>query len=165
MNRVAGWAAVAVALVARLKPLLLIPSALFFAVIFGTGTKGAVLAIGLAIAPGFGRLTQTLVATIAGRDFVAAARVSGVGRFRLLVRHVLPNIGEPLVVNATIAAGGALLSFAGLSFLGIGVRAPDYDWGRLLGDGLNGIYVHPAGALAPEGLDESAAPAGETTEA
>jgi peptide/nickel transport system permease protein len=123
--------------------------ALFFAVIFGTGTKGAVLAIGLAIAPGFARLTQTLVATVAGRDFVAAARVAGVGRFRLLVRHVLPNIGEPLVVNATIAAGGALLAFAGLSFLGIGVRAPDYDWGRLLGDGLSGIYVHPGGALAP----------------
>ncbi|GAB2856787.1 dipeptide/oligopeptide/nickel ABC transporter permease/ATP-binding protein [Actinoallomurus bryophytorum] len=123
--------------------------ALFFAVIFGTGTKGAVLAIGLAIAPGFARLTQTLVATTSGRDFVAAARVAGVGRFRLLVRHVLPNIGEPLVVNATIAAGGALLAFAGLSFLGIGVRAPDYDWGRLLGEGLSGIYVHPGGALAP----------------
>ncbi|MCW2858967.1 MAG: oligopeptide/dipeptide transporter, ATPase subunit [Actinoallomurus sp.] len=123
--------------------------ALFFAVIFGTGTKGAVLAIGLAIAPGFARLTHTLVATIAGRDFVAAARIAGVSRIRLLVRHVLPNVGEPLVVNATIAAGGALLAFSGLSFLGIGVRAPDYDWGRLLGDGLNGIYVHPAGALAP----------------
>jgi peptide/nickel transport system permease protein len=143
----AGRSVAAVVNVAVAFPGLLL--ALFFAVIFGTGTKGAVPAIGLAIAPGFARLTQTLVATIAGRDFVAAARVAGVGRFRLLVRHVLPNIGEPLVVNATIAAGGALLSFAGLSFLGIGVRAPDYDWGRLLGDGLSGIYVHPAGALAP----------------
>jgi oligopeptide/dipeptide ABC transporter ATP-binding protein len=123
--------------------------ALFFAVIFGIGTTGAVLAIGFAGAPSFARLSQTLVAGITERDFVAAARVAGVGRFRLLLRHVLPNVGEPLVVNATIGAGGALLSFAGLSFLGLGVQAPSYDWGRLLGDGLTGIYLHPAAALAP----------------
>ncbi|WP_224058156.1 dipeptide/oligopeptide/nickel ABC transporter permease/ATP-binding protein [Streptomyces kanamyceticus] len=123
--------------------------ALFFAMIFGVGTKGAVLAIGLAMAPAFARLTQTLSAAVAGRDFVAAARVAGVGRVRLLVRHVLPNIGEPLVVNATISAGMALLAFAGLSFLGIGVQAPAYDWGRLLGEGLNQIYVNPTAALAP----------------
>jgi oligopeptide/dipeptide ABC transporter ATP-binding protein len=101
------------------------------------------------VAPGFARLTQTLTARIAGLDFVSAARIAGVGRARLIVRHFLPNIGEPLVVNATIAAGGALLSFAGLSFLGLGVQAPDYDWGRLLGEGLSGIYINPAAALAP----------------
>jgi peptide/nickel transport system permease protein len=123
--------------------------ALFFAVIFGVGAKGAVLAIGVAGAPSFARLSQTLVAGIAQRDFVAAARIAGVGRIRLLVRHILPNIGEPLIVNTTIGAGGALLAFAGLSFLGLGVQAPSYDWGRLLGDGLNGIYEHPAAALAP----------------
>ncbi|MTD58798.1 dipeptide/oligopeptide/nickel ABC transporter permease/ATP-binding protein [Amycolatopsis pithecellobii] len=123
--------------------------ALFFAVIFGVGATGGVLAIGLAIAPGFARLTQTLVATVTGLDFVAAARIAGVNRFRLLVRHVLPNIGEPLVVNATISAGGALLAFAGLSFLGLGVQAPAYDWGRLLGEGLGALYIHPAAALAP----------------
>jgi peptide/nickel transport system permease protein len=123
--------------------------ALFFAVIFGIGEKGALLAIGFATAPTFARLTQTLAAGISGLDFVAAARIAGVGRIRLLVRHVLPNIGEPLIVNATIAAGSALLSFAGLSFLGLGVQPPAYDWGELLNDGLQGIYEHPAAALAP----------------
>jgi peptide/nickel transport system permease protein len=123
--------------------------ALFLAVIFGVGTHGAVLAIGFAMAPAFARLVQTLSASVSGRDFVAAARIAGVGRVRLLARHVLPNIGEPLVVNATIGAGSALLAFAGLSFLGIGVQAPDYDWGRLLREGLDGIYVNPAAALAP----------------
>ncbi|WP_410624525.1 dipeptide/oligopeptide/nickel ABC transporter permease/ATP-binding protein [Amycolatopsis sp. cmx-8-4] len=123
--------------------------ALFFAVIFGVGTHGAVLAIAFAMAPAFARLVQTLSASVAGRDFVAAARVSGVGRIRLLARHVLPNIGEPLVVNATIGAGSSLLAFAGLSFLGIGVQAPDYDWGRLLREGLDGIYVTPVAAIAP----------------
>lgn len=123
--------------------------ALFFAVIFGVGATGAVLAIGLAGAPAFGRLTRTLVASVSARDYVDAARVAGVGRFRILVRHVLPNIAEPLVVNATIGAGGALLSFAGLSFLGLGVQQPSYDWGRLLFDGISSIYVNPAAALAP----------------
>jgi peptide/nickel transport system permease protein len=123
--------------------------ALFFAVIFGIGARGAVLAIGIAGAPAFARVSQTLVASITDRDFVAAARVAGVGRFRLLFRHVLPNIAEPLIVNATIGAGGALLAFAGLSFLGLGVQPPRYDWGKLLGDGLAGIYVNPVAALAP----------------
>ncbi len=123
--------------------------ALFFAVIFGVGAKGAVLAIGVAGAPAFARLSQTLVAGIVERDFVAAARIAGVGRIRLLVRHILPNIAEPLIVNTTIGAGGALLAFAGLSFLGLGVQPPSYDWGRLLGDGLSSIYEHPAAALAP----------------
>jgi len=123
--------------------------ALFFAVIFGVGARGALLAIGFATAPTFARLTRTLVAGVAGLDYIAAARVAGVSRIRLLTRHVLPNIGETLVVNATIAAGSALLSFAGLSFLGLGVQAPAYDWGQLLSDGLDGIYIHPAAALAP----------------
>lgn len=123
--------------------------ALFFAAIFGVGARGAVLAIGIAGAPAFARLVHTLSASVAGRDFVAAARVAGVGRLRLIARHVLPNIGEPLVVNATLAAGGGLLAFAGLSFLGLGVQPPGYDWGRLLGEGLDRIYLNPAAALAP----------------
>jgi peptide/nickel transport system permease protein len=123
--------------------------ALSFAVVFGVGATGAVLAIGFAIAPAFARLTGTLVASVAERDYVAAARIAGVGRFRTLARHVLPNIGEPLVVNATVAAGGSLLAFAGLSYLGLGVQAPSYDWGRLLGEGLTSLYVHPLAALVP----------------
>jgi peptide/nickel transport system permease protein len=92
---------------------------------------------------------QTLVAGVASRDYIAAARIAGVGRFRVLIRHVLPNVAEPLIVNATIGAGGALLSFAGLSFLGLGVQAPSYDWGRLLFDGVSSLYVNPGAALAP----------------
>ena len=121
--------------------------ALFFAVIFGVGSTGGLFAIGFAIAPAFARLTQTLVAKIAGQDFISAARIAGVSRPRLLVRHVLPNIGEPLIINATIGAGNALLAFAGLSFLGLGVQPPGYDWGRLLGNGLASIYVHPEATL------------------
>ncbi|MEF9915437.1 dipeptide/oligopeptide/nickel ABC transporter permease/ATP-binding protein [Streptomyces sp. P5-A9] len=147
LGRRAGRMVTAVVNVAVAFPGLLL--ALFFAVVFGVGANGAVLAIGFATAPGFARLTQTLVASVDERDFVRAAHVAGVGRMRVLTRHVLPNIAEPLIVNATIGAGGALLAFSGLSFLGLGVQAPSYDWGRLLGEGLNGIYTHPAAALAP----------------
>ncbi len=123
--------------------------ALFFAAIFGSTATAAVFAIGLAGAPSFARLCQNLIAGIEARDFIAAARVGGVGRVRVLFRHVLPNIAEPLIVNATVGAGGALLAFAGLSFIGLGVQPPEYDWGRLMMDGLRGIYSNPLAALAP----------------
>jgi peptide/nickel transport system permease protein len=122
---------------------------LVFAVIFGVGARGAVLAIGLAVAPGLARLCQTLIAGVTGLEYVAAARIAGVNRFRIMARHVLPNVAEPLIVNVTITAGAILLSFAGLSFLGLGVQAPEYDWGRLMQDGLSGIFVHPLAALGP----------------
>nr|WP_308805652.1 ABC transporter permease subunit [Acrocarpospora corrugata] len=77
------------------------------------------------------------MAAVSARDYIAAARIAGVSRLRILLRHVLPNIAEPLIVNATMAAGGVLLTFAGLSFLGLGVQAPSYDWGKLMQDGLN----------------------------
>ncbi len=123
--------------------------ALFFAAIFGSTATAAVFAIGLAGAPSFARLCQNLIAGIEARDFIAAARVGGIGRVRVLFRHVLPNIAEPLIVNATVGAGGALLAFAGLSFIGLGVQPPEYDWGRLMMDGLRGIYSNPLAALAP----------------
>ena len=62
----------------------------------------------------------------------------GVGRVRLLRRHILPNVAEPLLITMTIAAGDALLALAGLSFLGLGVQPPQYDWGRMLSEGLSG---------------------------
>jgi peptide/nickel transport system permease protein len=147
VGRRAGRFITSVINVAVAFPALLL--ALFFAIIFGIGAQGALLAIGFASAPAFARLVRTLSASVAGLDYIAAARIAGVSRFRLLTRHVLPNIGETLIVNATMAAGDALLSFAGLSFLGLGVQPPSYDWGALLNNGLQGIYTRPAAALAP----------------
>ncbi|TDE30958.1 dipeptide/oligopeptide/nickel ABC transporter permease/ATP-binding protein [Nonomuraea mesophila] len=123
--------------------------AMFTAVVTGLGARGAVLGIGAAIAPGFARLTQTLAASVAGADYVSAARMLGVPRRRILSRHVLPNIAEPLILNLTQALGGALLGLAGMSFLGLGVQPPSFDWGRLLFDGFSRIYVTPEVALGP----------------
>jgi len=122
---------------------------LFLATVFGVGSTGAVLAIGLGLVPSLARLIQNMSASIAGSDYVAAARILGVGRFRIVVRHLLPNIVEPVVLFGGQAATGSLIAFAGLSFLGLGVQSPDYDWGRLLNEGLGRVYVNPASALAP----------------
>ena len=123
--------------------------ALFVAVVFGVGAGGAVIALGVAGAPALARLTSTLGSSVAGSDFVAAARVLGVSRSRLLRRHILPNIAEPLLLNVTTTIGAALLAFSALSFLGLGVQPPYYDWGRMLSEGLERIYISPAAALAP----------------
>ena len=122
---------------------------LFLATVFGIGSTGAMFAIGLALVPSMARLVQNMTASIAGSDYVAAARILGVGRIRLVTRHLLPNIAEPSVLFATQAAAGTLVTFSGLSFLGLGVQPPQYDWGRLLNEELNGIYVNPVAALAP----------------
>jgi peptide/nickel transport system permease protein len=128
-------------------PVLLV--AIFVAAIAGVGARGAVFGIAIAIAPYFARLTQTLASSVIGSDYIAAARTIGVGRIRLLTRHVLPNVAEPLLLTTTLAVGEALLALAGLSFLGLGVQPPDYDWGRMLNEGLGRIYVTPIVAIGP----------------
>ncbi|MFJ4551812.1 dipeptide/oligopeptide/nickel ABC transporter permease/ATP-binding protein [Streptomyces sp. NPDC088817] len=123
--------------------------AMFFAVLFGAGAAGAVFALAVAYAPGFARIAQTLAAKVADTDFMAAARVLGLRRHRLLLRHVLPHIAEPLMLNTTVAAGSTLVALSGLSFLGLGVQPPSYDWGLLLSQGLDRIYSEPLPAVAP----------------
>jgi len=171
LGRRSARAAAAVTDLALAYPALLL--AIFLGVILGAGPEAAVLALGIASAPAFARLTQTLAASVAGSDYIAAAHVLGLSRRRILFRHVLPNIAEPIILNVTVAIGYALLAMSGLSFLGLGVQAPSYDWGRLLTESLDRIYVAPEAALGPciaivvaglafNGLGESLAKAAST---
>ncbi|MFI1936871.1 dipeptide/oligopeptide/nickel ABC transporter permease/ATP-binding protein [Streptomyces purpureus] len=123
--------------------------AMFTAVVVGLGAQGAVLGIGVALAPTFARLTHTMTASVAGSDYIAAARMLRVPRHRILTRHILPNIAEPLILNAAQAMGGALLGLSAMSFLGMGVQAPSYDWGRLLNEAFGHVYVTPSVVVAP----------------
>jgi peptide/nickel transport system ATP-binding protein/peptide/nickel transport system permease protein len=123
--------------------------AIFVASIVGLGAHGAVIGIAAAVAPYFARLSQTLTASVAGADYIAAARVLGIGRLRLAVRHVLPNVAEPLLLTLMLTMGDALLALAGLSFLGLGVQPPSYDWGGMLQEGLERIYVTPIVVVGP----------------
>lgn len=136
----------AVAILVAFPPLLL---AIFFAVIFGLGTRGAVLAVAAAFLPGFARLTETLARSVAHREYVEAARLLAVGRTTIARRHILPNIAEPIIVYFTVHIGIAILALSGLSFLGFGVQPPSYDWGKLLADALPSIYITPATSVGP----------------
>ncbi|GAA2907150.1 ABC-type dipeptide/oligopeptide/nickel transport system ATPase component/ABC-type dipeptide/oligopeptide/nickel transport system permease subunit [Microbacterium keratanolyticum] len=147
LPRWAGRILVAILNFAIAFPALLL--AIFLLIIFGKGSGSAVLAVGIALAPAYARLTHTLTSSIAGREFIDAARVLGVSRAGLLFRHILPNVREPLIVNASISLGNGLIAFAGLSFLGLGIQPPEFDWGRMLNEGLSKIFVNPATALAP----------------
>ncbi|WP_233159058.1 dipeptide/oligopeptide/nickel ABC transporter permease/ATP-binding protein [Pseudonocardia sp. MH-G8] len=147
MSKRLGRAAGALINVLLAFPALLL--AIFFAVLFGIGSVGSVLAVGASFAPGFARITQTLTASVVAREYVQASRVLGKRPLYVTFRHVLPNIGEPVILYATIHIGTAILALSGLSFLGLGVQPPVFDWGRLLADGLTRIYVSPGVAVAP----------------
>ncbi|MFL1380033.1 MULTISPECIES: dipeptide/oligopeptide/nickel ABC transporter permease/ATP-binding protein [unclassified Nocardiopsis] len=122
---------------------------LFFTVIWGATATGAMLAIGLAGIPNLTRLVYNLASSVSDQDYVRAARVAGAGPLVILFRHILPNIANPLLVQAAAAASVTLLAFAGLSFLGLGVQAPAYDWGRLLNEGIKHLYTNPMAAVGP----------------
>jgi len=122
---------------------------LFFTVIWDASATGAMLAIGLAGIPSITRLVYNMASSVADQDYVRAARVVGVGPVGILFKHVLPNIANPLLVQSAASASVTLLAFAGLSFLGLGVQAPEYDWGRLLNEGLGHLYTNPMAAIGP----------------
>jgi peptide/nickel transport system ATP-binding protein/peptide/nickel transport system permease protein len=109
------------------------------------------LAVGLAVPGAFraARVVSTLALSIAGRDYVAAARVVGVGRGRLVARYLVPNMAETLITSFAVGVSFTIVAFSGLSFLGIGVQPPAYDWGQLLSQGVNSFYETPAAALGP----------------
>src|SRR5690606_18473467 len=76
-------------------------------------------------------------------------RLLGVPRRRILTRHLLPNVAEPLILNITMIMGSSLLGMSALSFLGLGAQPPSDDWGRMLSEGLDRVYVEPEIALGP----------------
>ncbi|MBW8487207.1 dipeptide/oligopeptide/nickel ABC transporter permease/ATP-binding protein [Actinomadura parmotrematis] len=123
--------------------------ALVVAAVLGAGGGAAVVAIGVAWSPSFARLTANLAASVAGRDHVATARLMGVPPLRILTRHLLPNIAEPLLVLLSVCFAGTLTALSGLSFIGLGVQPPSYDWGALLDTGLDAVYTNPGEALGP----------------
>ncbi|MGW1267133.1 ABC transporter permease, partial [Streptomyces sp. NPDC002491] len=123
--------------------------ALVIAAVLGPGTGSAIVAIAVAGVPGFARLTANLAATVADKEYVLTARLLGVPGLRILGRHVLPNISGPLLVLLGSSFTLSLLDISSLSFVGLGVQNPQYDWGRLLNEALPSIFAQPSLVLAP----------------
>ena len=101
----------------------------------GPGLANAVIAVAIVSVPGYARLARSVVIATREEEFVQAAKALGARDPRLLLRHVLPTTLGPLSVQATLGIGFAILSMAGLSFLGLGVQPPTSDWGEMLARG------------------------------
>ncbi|MBZ5201666.1 ABC transporter permease [Planomicrobium chinense] len=111
--------------------------ALAIAAALGPSLKNIVLAIAISSIPGYARVMRGQMISIKKRPYIAASRSIGTSNVRILLWHILPNAWPPILVMATIGLGSAILTGAGLSFLGLGVIKEVPDWGALLSQGRN----------------------------
>ncbi|MEU6785355.1 dipeptide/oligopeptide/nickel ABC transporter permease/ATP-binding protein [Nonomuraea angiospora] len=115
--------------------------ALVVAAVLGAGGSSAVIAIGLSGIPYFARLTANLAAKVSQQEYVSTAGLLGVSRARIAVRHMLPNMAEPLLVLTASTFAATLTAISALSFVGLGVQSPSYDWGKLLNEALPSLLA------------------------
>ncbi len=108
--------------------------ALLVVVVLGPGLNNTVLAIAVVYTPIFARIARGPVLSLKEMEFVVAARCLGVREWRILTRHILPNMVAPLIVQVTLALSWALITEAGLSFLGLGTQPPEPSWGLMLSE-------------------------------
>lgn len=120
--------------------------------IVGVGAKGAVLAIGVALTPHFARFTYSLVDSVMVRDYMAAARVVGVSPSGIGRRYVGRNVADSLVIVTFTTVAEGIMAMSSLSFLGLGIQSPQFDWGQMLTDGVKNFYLNPYAALVPATL-------------
>ena len=123
--------------------------AIALAAFLGPSLSNAMIAIGISATPVFIRLTRGTTLAVKAEDFVLAARAIGNAPWRVAVRHVLPNIVPPLLVQATLAIAAAVIAEASLSFLGLGQQPPQPSWGSMLNTAKNYIDNAPWMAIWP----------------
>ncbi len=124
-------------------------SAVMITAIFGPGAINAIIAIGIFNIPVFARLSRSAAMTIWPREYVMAARVAGKSSTRITIEHILPNIANLLIVQATIQFSLGILAEAGLSYVGLGTQPPMPSWGRMLFEAQTMIGFAPHMALFP----------------
>jgi peptide/nickel transport system permease protein len=109
----------------------------------GPGLGNVIVALAISGWVGYARLVRAQVMAVKEREFVEAARALGASDLRVMGRHILPNILQPLIVQAAIGMAGAVLAEATLSFLGLGVPAPAASWGSMLNDARSHLFDSP----------------------
>ncbi len=124
-------------------------SAMILGAFLGTGRSTAIIAIAVFMVPVFARVVLGAALQAWSRDYVLAARAIGNTQLSITLRHVLPNIMGSIIVQATIQLGLAILTEAGLAFLGLSVPPPAPTWGRMLADAQTYFHVAPWLALLP----------------
>lgn len=118
--------------------LLAIPSillAISIVAALGPGLQNVMIAVGIGSIPSYARIVRASVLSIRDQEFVEAARAVGANDFRIITKHILPNAMAPIIVQATLGVAGAILSAAGLSFIGLGIQPPTPEWGAMLSSG------------------------------
>ena len=123
--------------------------AIAFAAFLGPGFANLVLALAIGGWAGYARLVRAQVMAVREREYVDAARALGAGGLRIFFRHILPNIVQPVLVQATIGMAGVILAEATLSFLGLGIPAPAPSWGSMLNDARLHLFDSPHLVLFP----------------
>lgn len=123
--------------------------AIALAAFLGPSLANAMIAIGIAATPVFIRLTRAQVLAVKVEDYVEAARAVGNSHLRIALRHILPNIVAPLIVQATLAIAAAVIAEASLSFLGLGQQPPAPSWGSMLNTAKDYVENAPWMAVWP----------------
>jgi peptide/nickel transport system permease protein len=123
--------------------------AIAFVAFRGPGIFNLVLALSLGGWVGYARLVRAQVLAAREREFVEAARALGASDLRVITRHILPNIIQPIIVQAAIGMAGAILAEATMSFLGLGVPPPTASWGTMLNDGRAHLFDAPHLVIFP----------------
>jgi peptide/nickel transport system permease protein len=132
-----------------------VPGLLVIIVVSGTLGGGYWLAVGLLViltVPFDTRVVRGATLEQAPRPYVEAARTLGVPGWRIMVWHIWPNVSPVAIANAFLNFAGSLTAIAGLSFLGLGVAPGTPDWGLMLSEGLQDLFVNPVAVLAPGAL-------------
>lgn len=117
--------------------------------ILGPSLENALIAIAIVNIPVFGRLVRSKVLSVKEEEFVMAARAQGMRHTRIIFHHILPNSSAPIIVQATLGFGTAILEAAALGFLGLGATPPTPEWGKMLADCRQYIQTAPWTVLAP----------------
>jgi peptide/nickel transport system permease protein len=123
--------------------------AIAFVAFLGAGLLNLILALSISGWVGYARLVRAQVMAVKEREFVEAARALGAPDLRIVLRHILPNIVQPVLVQAAIGMAGAVLAEATLSFLGLGVPPPAPSWGSMLNDGRSHLFDAPHLVIFP----------------
>jgi len=123
--------------------------ALLIAALLGGGIVNLMIAIGISMVSGYARVMCALVQSAKENDYVLAEHSIGSNNLRIMLRHILPNCFPPLIVLITMQMGMAILSEAGMSFLGIGIEAPTAAWGAMVNDGYQYLLSNPVLSFAP----------------
>ena len=110
--------------------------AIIFIAVFGPGLDKAIIAVAIVFTPRIVRVARSATLSIRELDYILAARAAGVGAIMIQIRHILPNLLAPIMVQVTFSISQAITTIAGLGFLGLGAQPPSPEWGTMLSDAL-----------------------------